>query len=80
MARLDENFICGYCGGTLVPIGEQGDNKVYQCSNCKVGTQFECPICHNPRTIWAEDKEVCSFCSGDYYVKMAGEIKGRIKH
>lgn len=60
---IDENFICGRCAGVLVPVGKQGEITVYQCSICKIGTQFECQVCHNPRSR-LDKNNACMFCSG----------------
>lgn len=79
MARMDENFICGRCGGTLVPTGEEEDGLiVYQCCICKVGRQLECPLCHCPRTLWAKYKEICSFCNPSYYENLKMAVKSAI--
>ena len=64
MAQLDENFVCGRCGGILQPIGEEDGQTYYRCSFCKIGKQYECPICHNPRTIWQVYREICFICGG----------------
>lgn len=79
MARLDENFICGKCSRTLIPTGEKEDGLiVYQCCIYKVGRQLECPICHCPRTLWAEYRKICSFCSGSFYLNLGTAIKSAV--
>ena len=61
MNIIDENYICGRCGGTLAPIGEEDGLKIYQCQDCRIGRQYECPACHKPRTLMSEEG-VCLFC------------------
>lgn len=61
---IDENYICGRCSGTIIPIGEDSGVKVFECSVCGIGTQFECKNCKNPRTV-IDDEGNCMFCSGE---------------
>jgi transcription elongation factor Elf1 len=64
MPRLDKDFLCGRCGGTLLPTGRKiNDLDFYSCSICGVGEQVLCPKCHSPRTLWAKPYEECMFCS-----------------
>jgi hypothetical protein len=72
MAEIDENFICGRCQGVIVPIGEEDGQIVFHCSRCGSGRQYECRLCHNPRTIWSEEKESAP-CAGARYLANLGK-------
>ncbi len=74
MGSIDENFICGRCGGTLIPVGLDGELKIYECSLCRTGGQIECPICHCPRTLWEKIGEICFFCSKNYNPSFLKEL------
>ena len=58
----DENFICD-CGGTYVPVGLDGELKIFHCDKCWRGGQIECPRCHNPRTLIDRKNNMCKICS-----------------
>ena len=75
MPRVDENFLCGRCGGTLVPTGKKiNDLDIYTCSVCGVGEQVLCPKCNSPRTLRAKPFEECMFCSNLFNFSSLEEI------
>ena len=63
MATIDENFLCG-CGGVLAPLKEQQSDGLleYGCTSCARTGPIECPLCHNPRTLWMDYGKKCFFC------------------
>lgn len=68
MAELrtrDPKFIC-ICGDTIVHTRTQKDGRrVFKCDK---GTDefhaklLECTVCHFPRSIWADDGNICGNC------------------
>ncbi|MDD5430908.1 MAG: hypothetical protein PHP03_01665 [Candidatus Pacebacteria bacterium] len=69
----DLYFVCGGCGGNLVVVDTLPDGrKVYNCDKCGKNKLFECVVCHKPKSIWADDGEVCGGCA---LQAMSGEIK-----
>ncbi len=65
--KRDPNFVCRVCFGDIVLVREENGRKVYQCSTCQAGGDiYECIICHKPRTIWADDGNVCGLCFFDW--------------
>lgn len=77
---IDENFFCGRdeCSGILVPIGRDEKGRIYSCNICHIGTQFECPTCKNPRTIFNK-KGVCWLCSKKELLKFEKGILEKLK-
>ena len=64
MAIVDENYLCGNCGGVMAPLEEQVDELIrYGCTACGRTGPVECPLCHNPRTIWQDYGKKCLLCS-----------------
>jgi hypothetical protein len=61
----DPNYVCFVCGGDIVPIGvtEKG-RTTFRCENgCQKSLLIECTICHNPRSAWADDGDICTGCA-----------------
>lgn len=54
-------FTC-LCGGKLIKIGEKDGRVFYNCDTCKNNELLECTICRNPRSVWADDGEICGLC------------------
>ncbi len=61
----DLYFVCK-CGGDIVHTKTlDSGRKVYQCScNNPIcnGEMLACVICHLPKTIWADDGDICAGC------------------
>lgn len=75
---VDRNFICGGCGGIIVQVGKRPDGRrVFNCSQCHANEMLECTNCHFPRSIWADDGELCGVCVLD---AMAGKRELTKKH
>lgn len=63
---VDGNFVCGGCGGIMVKVRRQPDGrKVFNCEKCHNNECLECTVCHYPRSIWADDGNVCGVCALD---------------
>lgn len=58
----DPNFVCAGCLGDIVVVGEKEGRKDYDCKKCGNNRMRECTICHMPRSIWADNGDICSGC------------------
>lgn len=63
-----------------MPVGVDKENnlQIYQCRICRIGAQYECPICHCPRTMRARYLEACFFCHAGYYKNLSESIERRL--
>lgn len=64
----DRNYVCAGCGGNLVVIAirEENGRKIYNCDSCHKNKCLECTMCHKPRSIWADDGDICGLCGLEY--------------
>lgn len=67
----DPNFVCAGCSGNIILVKKEKGRKVYNCDSCKKNELLECTVCHNPRSIWADDGNICAGCSSKF---LKGEI------
>lgn len=60
-------FKCFRCGNMFSRVGETKDGrKIYKCEKCDGDKIIECAICHRPKTIWADDGDICVQCFFDW--------------
>jgi len=63
---VDPNFICRRCNGILVEVRKDSAMRsVFNCQSCNQNELTECTVCHMPRSIWADDGDVCGLCALD---------------
>jgi hypothetical protein len=75
--HIEDAFACGRCNGKLVPAGRENGIQTYHCEKCGSGLQYECPVCHCPRTLLVNG--VCMFCSQEFnFSHLTSMIKGAI--
>lgn len=60
------DYVCRVCSGNLIVVREENGRKVYTCDTCHGGEIPECTICHKPRSIWADDGDICGLCAIEY--------------
>jgi len=60
----NEDYICAGCGGTLI-VTEEKENKrrIFNCAKCHNNKLLECIICHKPRSVWADNSDICAVCA-----------------
>ena len=90
MSGLKDNrnpyFVCK-CGGDIVHIKTlDSGRRIFQCSCDNPGCNEEkpeCIICHLPKTIWADDGDICAGCGLKFLNKEItltdGQIAGMAK-
>jgi len=60
-------FKCFRCGEMFSLTGEtKGGRRIYKCEKCNRDKIVECIICHRPKTIWADDGDICIQCFLDW--------------
>lgn len=82
----DIYYVCVGCGGNLIVIKEENGRKTFNCDRCRANECPECTICHKPRSVWADDGDICWLCAIKYLegklsltpVQVAGIEKWRV--
>ena len=58
----DSRLMCGACNGDLQVIDEKNGRKIFNCNRCHNNRMLACIICNLPKSIWADDGQICGLC------------------